>query len=71
MVKRADKLLPGAASAAAEHCKDSTFFIRRRNRFWEVIDPAGALVCMTVYKRGAKEVVRRFRQMPMRSEVGR
>ena len=35
--------------------------IRRRGRFWEVLDSAGELVCMTVYKRGAKEVVRRLR----------
>lgn len=34
--------------------------IRRRGRFWEVLDSAGELVCMTVYKRGAKEVVRRL-----------
>jgi hypothetical protein len=34
--------------------------IRRRGRFWEVLDSSGELVCMTVYKRGAKEVVRRL-----------
>ena len=34
--------------------------IRRRGRFWEVLDSMGELVCMTVYKRGAKEVVRRL-----------
>lgn len=33
---------------------------RERSRFWEVIDPAGELVCLTVYKRGAAEVVRRL-----------
>jgi hypothetical protein len=38
-----------------------TYEIRRRGRFWEVLDPAGQLVCMTVYKHGAKEVVRRLR----------
>jgi len=38
-----------------------TYEIRRRGRFWEVLDSAGELVCMTVYKRGAKEVVRRLR----------
>ena len=36
--------------------------IRKRGRFWEVIDSEGELVCMTVYKRGAKEVVRRLGQ---------
>ena len=35
--------------------------IQRRGRFWEVLDSTGELVCMTVYKRGAKEVVRRLR----------
>ena len=38
-----------------------TYEIRRRGRFWEVLDSVGELVCMTVYKRGAKEVVRRLR----------
>ena len=39
----------------------ATYEIRRRGRFWEVLDSTGELVCMTVYKRGAKEVVRRLR----------
>ncbi|HEU4560748.1 MAG TPA: hypothetical protein VFS20_23040 [Longimicrobium sp.] len=29
-------------------------------RWWEVRDPAGELVCLTVYRRGAREVVRRL-----------
>jgi len=29
-------------------------------RDWLVIDPDGELVCITVYKRGAEEVVRRL-----------
>jgi hypothetical protein len=36
------------------------YTIGRRARYWEVIDPTGVLVCLTVYKRGAKEVVRRL-----------
>jgi len=36
------------------------YTIRRRNRFWEVLDSSGDLVCLTVYKRGAKEVVHRL-----------
>lgn len=36
------------------------FRINPRGCHWEVIDPAGKLVCLTVYKRGAKEVVRRL-----------
>jgi hypothetical protein len=29
-----------------------------KNRDWMVLDPRGRLVCLTVYKRGAMEVVR-------------
>jgi hypothetical protein len=36
------------------------FTIGRHHRYWKVSDPAGDLVCVTVYKRGAKEVVRRL-----------
>ena len=36
------------------------YIIRKHGRTWKVIDPAGALVCITVYKRGAVEVVRRL-----------
>ncbi len=34
--------------------------IVRRGRFWAVHDPHGQLVCVTVYKKGAAEVVRRL-----------
>ena len=33
---------------------------REKDRWWEVRDPTGELVCVTVYKRGAVEVVRRL-----------
>jgi hypothetical protein len=33
---------------------------KERSRFWEVLDPTGELVCVTVYKRGAVEVMRRL-----------
>ena len=36
------------------------YSILSRKRFWEVRAPSGELVCLTVYKRGAKEVVRRL-----------
>ena len=29
-------------------------------RYWKVLDADGALVCLTVYKKGATEVVRRL-----------
>jgi hypothetical protein len=37
-----------------------SFAIQRYGRYWEVRDAAGELVCVTVYKRGAQEVVRRL-----------
>lgn len=40
--------------------KLGAYAIKRRKRFWEVLDSAGRLVCLTVYKRGAEEVVRRL-----------
>ena len=33
---------------------------QEKSRWWEVRDPEGELVCLTVYKRGAVEVVRRL-----------
>jgi hypothetical protein len=49
-------------SASAEGEEPATYTIQKRawTRWWEVLDPAGELVCLTVYKRGAKEVVRRL-----------
>jgi hypothetical protein len=46
---------PAASPAPGE------WTIEKRHRDWMVIDPAGELVCITVYKRGAVEVVRRLR----------
>jgi hypothetical protein len=45
-------------SPAAE--RQAGFTIDPYYRYWKVSDPAGELVCLTVYKRGAKEVVRRL-----------
>jgi hypothetical protein len=30
------------------------------SRYWQVIDPAGKLVCVAVYERGGREVMRRL-----------
>ena len=52
-----------SSGVQADHAKAaelSAYTIRRRNRFWEVLDTSGELVCLTVYKRGAQEVVRRL-----------
>lgn len=37
------------------------FELVRRGRYWEVRDPVGELVCLTVYRRGAAEVIRRLK----------
>ena len=37
-----------------------SYSIQRHGRYWQVVDVAGELVCLTVYKRGAQEVVRRL-----------
>lgn len=55
MAKRQrDEIFPVGAA------RQVTFEIKRRDRHWEVRDPAGDLVCLTVYKCGAREVVRRL-----------
>ena len=36
------------------------YLVQRRGRFWAVLDAAETLVCLTVYKRGAVEVMRRL-----------
>jgi len=38
--------------------------IRRKGRYWEVLDDDQTLVCLTVYRKGACEVVRRL-QLPV------
>jgi hypothetical protein len=42
--------------------QQTAYTIKKRHgyRDWMVIDPQGELVCLTVYKRGAAEVVRRL-----------
>ena len=52
------KRQPEAPTAASQ--PGYTIQRKERSRFWEVLDDAGALVCLTVYKRGAVEVVRRL-----------
>jgi hypothetical protein len=37
--------------------------IEKYGRYWKVVDAAGALICMTVYKCGALEVVRRLQAL--------
>jgi hypothetical protein len=34
----------------------------RKTRYWAVVDATGALVCLCVYRKGAREVVKRLEQ---------
>lgn len=34
--------------------------LEKYGRFWAVYDEVGELVCVTVYKKGAQEVIRRL-----------
>lgn len=36
------------------------YLVQRRGRFWAILDATQTLICITVYKRGALEVVRRL-----------
>ena len=36
------------------------YTIIKHYRSWKVLDPQGELVCLTLYRRGAEEVVRRL-----------
>lgn len=53
----ADRRQVGRKSA---RCERGSYTIAQRHRHWEVRDPAGDLVCLTVYKCGAQEVIRRL-----------
>lgn len=52
--------LPTRAARSREDHRFAPFVIRPRNRFWEVSDEFGHLICLTVYKRGAVEVAQRL-----------
>jgi hypothetical protein len=45
---------PAAAKPAYKIVKQT------KSRWWEVRDPEDELVCLTVYRKGAREVVRRL-----------
>lgn len=48
------------STALVECGNPAAYTINRRGRFWEVRDATDALVCLTVYKCGAREVIRRL-----------
>jgi hypothetical protein len=39
------------------------YTIPKHDRNWKVMDPAGQLVCITLYTKGAKEVIRRLEHL--------
>lgn len=48
--------------------------LRHRTRHWKVVDGDGDLVCVTLYKRGAEEVIRRLgcrKPSPFRTTTGK
>jgi hypothetical protein len=49
-----------AAAATTSELQPYTIHKQAKGRRWEVRDAAGELVCLTVYRRGAREVVRRL-----------
>ncbi len=49
------------ATAVHQQSTSTIYTIQRRDRYWEIRDPTGELVCLTVYKCGAEEVIRCLR----------
>jgi hypothetical protein len=48
------------ASAPAAAKPTYTIIKQKHSCWWEVRDPTDELVCLTVYRKGAREVVRRL-----------
>ena len=59
-VGRGAARVQASAIRSREDHRFTPFVIRPRNRFWELSDELGNLICLTVYKRGAVEVARRL-----------
>jgi hypothetical protein len=55
-----EKKVSATPAAEAEQPGAYSIIKQDKSRWWEVRDPAGELVCLTVYRRGAREVVRRL-----------
>jgi hypothetical protein len=50
----------GTVTARPDQVESSSRHPTRAVRHWMVIGPKGELLCLTVYERGAQEVVRRL-----------
>ncbi|HYH79094.1 MAG TPA: hypothetical protein VEX86_04835 [Longimicrobium sp.] len=51
---------PNDPTPAAAAKPAYTIIKQQKSRWWEVRDDADELVCLTVYRKGAREVVRRL-----------
>ena len=51
---------PKAPTSAVDAKPAYTIIKQKHSRWWEVRDPENELVCLTVYRKGAREVVRRL-----------
>lgn len=54
----------GGTNMQADPMQTLGMQVTPRGRFWAVHDQHGQLVCVTVYKKGAREVVRRLSLIP-------
>ena len=52
--------IPAVPPATPGRGQSPCYIIERRHRYWQILDPLGELVCLTVYKRGVEVVVRRL-----------
>lgn len=64
MTRSAHNIRETPSLGQEQHPTADAYTIHRRRRFWAVLDPTGALVCITVYKCGAEEVIRRLLALP-------
>ena len=48
------------AAAPAPAPPQPGYTIEKWDRSWRLLDPQGELVCLTVYRKGAQEVIRRL-----------
>jgi len=69
---RLGRRLPASKQRIEETPQPSrmAYSVARHGRFWEVVDPDGTLVCLTAYKKGAVEVVRRLTEADASAAVG-
>jgi hypothetical protein len=52
-----------AAAAPALAPTQPGYTIEKCDRRWRLLDPHGELVCLTLYKKGAQEVIRRLERV--------